>query len=134
MRLIHTRYARLDRTVLGFIPIPNHPTIMILEDYEEMIDSGFYHLVPFAGMKFKDTYALVGADLSIYPENNIGRSTCVYHGGDTHEDTRGCPLVGVRFHFAGSTPDIDGGVDAMKILRTVLLSDSMNYVNIIKRY
>jgi hypothetical protein len=134
MRLTHIRYAKLDNTVLGFISIRDRQTIMILENYNEMVDEGFYHLVPFAGVKFKETFALVGADLSIYPENGTDRSTCVYHGGDTHEDTKGCPLVGVRFHFAGSTPDIDGGAEAMKILRTALVSDHMNYVNIIKRY
>jgi hypothetical protein len=134
MRIKQIRYAKIGKTVLGYIAIDGHPTIMILEDRDEMIDAGFYHLVQFTGVKFKNTYALVGADVSVYPDNNVNRSTCVYHAGDTHEDTTGCPLVGVRFHFDGSTPNIDGGQTALDILRSVLNGEHYNYAEIIEEF
>ncbi len=134
MRLNQIRYGNIGRTSLAFIAIHGQKTIMILEDIEEMIDLGFYHIVPFTGMKFKDTFALVGANVSVYDELNIERSACVFHGGDTHEDTIGCPLVGTTFHFDGSTPNIDGGAEAMKILRMALRPDHTHYVNITERF
>jgi len=134
MRLEHIRYGRIGRTVLGCIALPGNQTVLTLEDFEEIIDPGFYHLEPFAGVKFKDTFALIGESVSMYPEVGVERSTCVYHGGDTHEDTSGCPLVGVKFHFNGVTPDIDGGAEAMKILRSVLRTDHTHYVNIVEEF
>ncbi len=134
MRFLHTRYAKLGKTILGFMPIDSNKTIMILEDSEEMIDPGFYHIEQFSGVKFKNTFVLIGANNSIYPAAGIDRSTCVYHAGDTHEDTTGCLLVGVRFHFAGSTPDVDGGKEAMEILQKTFHPDQNNYVNIIERF
>jgi hypothetical protein len=134
MRLSQVRYAKIGRTVLGFISIDGEPTILTLEDYHEMVDAGFYHLVHFTGVKFRETYALIGSNVSVYPEPSVDRSTCVYHAGDTHEDTTGCPLVGVRFHFDGSTPNIDGGKDALNILRKVLNGEHYNYVNITEEF
>jgi hypothetical protein len=134
MRLTLKRYAKVGTTILGYIDIPGKSTIMILEDDKEELPAGFYHLVPFSGVRFTDTYAFVGAHASVYPEDGVDRSTCIFHGGDTHEDTRGCPLVGVRFHFDDHTPNIDGGAEAMKMLRLLLVADQTHYVNIIEEY
>lgn len=130
MRLHLIRYARFGKTVLGFILISGRPTILTLEDYEEMVDEGFYHLVHFSGVKYKDTHALIGDDVAMYPELGVSRSTCIFHGGDTHEDTSGCVLVGHRFHFENDTPNIDGGADAMVLLRAVLVRDNNHYLTI----
>ena len=132
MRLVHTRYAKRGRTVLGFIPIVRHKTILTLEDAEEMLDVGFYHLRPHNGRKFKNTFVLVGSNSSVLADPNIEKSTCVYHGGDTHEHTTGCPLVGISFHFDGNTPNLDGCAEAMKILRSVLVGCGPHYATILE--
>jgi len=134
MRFEHIRYARFEKTVLGFIPVNGRKTILILEDYDEMVDPGFYHLVPHDGIKFKNTWALVGAEASHFPEPGIEKSTCLLHGGDTHEDTTGCLITGHSFHFVDSTPDIDGAAQAMELIRELLAKDVPHYINITERF
>lgn len=129
MRLTLNRYGKVGKTVLGYIKLPNI-TILTLDDAEEMLPNGFYHLVKFSGIKYKNTWALVGECSSVYQEAGVARSTCLFHAGDTHEDTTGCVIVGLRYKFRGDTPDIDDGAIAMDHLRSVLESDKTHYLTI----
>lgn len=129
MRLTLNRTERIGKSVLGSIQLPGRK-IVTLDDADEMLPNGFYHMVPFTGIKYKNTWCLVGQHSSVYPEPGVKKSTCLMHAGDTHEDTTGCVLIGLQYHYVNGEPDIDFGARALSYLRSVLVSDQNHYLTI----
>jgi len=58
------------------------------------VPEGDYELVPHAGPKYPDTFALVGGIVSHQPEPGAKRSAVLFHWGNTTDDTLGCVLLG----------------------------------------
>jgi len=58
------------------------------------VPPGFYHLVPHAGTKYPNTFALVGHTVSHYPESGIMRSVCVLHWTSQGKYLQGCISTG----------------------------------------
>lgn len=61
---------------------------------------GWYRCEPHGwgpeAVRFRQTWALVGHDVSHWPEPGIARSAVLLHAGNTDEQTLGCILVGKR--------------------------------------
>ena len=85
---------------------------------------GFYflqrHDAP--GLKFRDTWALVGRDVSHEPRAGM-RSAVLFHAGNWDEQTLGCILLGGSIgRLKGETAMLDS-LDAMHRLRQFLGTD-----------
>ena len=86
------------------------------------VEDGFYHLVRHdeEGMRFRDTWALVGKDVSHGPEAGIGRDAIIFHAGNWDDDTIGCIILGRTIgHMHGETALLSSK-DAMDRLRSFL--------------
>lgn len=61
---------------------------------DSCVPSGAYDLVKHSGPKYKDTFALVGEQVSHMPEPGKARSAVLFHAGNWVRDTEGCVLLG----------------------------------------
>lgn len=120
------RWFEPERTV-GELYIGGVPRLFTLEpgsvDVEyPRIPTGFYLLERHgweseSRVKYKQTWAIVGADVSHFHEPGVPRSAVLFHSGNWDEETRGCPLLGVSIgHTRGETAMI-ASREAMNILR-----------------
>lgn len=73
-------------------------------------------------VRFKQTWALVGHDVSHFPEPGVARSAVLIHDGTRDEHTIGCILVGTRRGVSRGEPalleDVEG--EAMNKLRNLI--------------
>lgn len=86
---------------------------------------GFYILErhgwePDSGARFSNTWALVGHDVSHFPEPGVRRSAILLHAGNLDEHTRGCILVGMARDRMGDEPALLRSRDAMDRLRDLI--------------
>ena len=65
------------------------------------VPSGFYHLVPHNGTKYKNTWALVGNTVSHLPGYGKPRSACVLHWEDDAAFLQGCISFGLKIGMLG---------------------------------
>lgn len=63
---------------------------------ESCVPDGFYYLEPHEGVKYKGTYALIGSDVSHYPEQGVARSACVIHWASQGSNLQGCVSIGSK--------------------------------------
>ena len=91
---------------------------------------GFYHLVRHdtPGMKYRDTWALVGRDVSHQPQGGL-RSAVLFHAGNLDEHTKGCILIGSHI---GRLDDETAMVDSRRAMTRLrdLLGTSEAYLTI----
>ena len=82
---------------------------------------GFYHLVRHDGpsFKFKNTWALVGRDVSHQPRAGL-RSAVLFHAGNWDEQTLGCILLGGSIGRLKDETAMLDSLDAMHRLRSFL--------------
>jgi hypothetical protein len=119
--LKRTHYTKFG--VFGVMSSPDiqdgAPFLLTLEDPdnhnkpgESCIPKGTYKVEPYNGTKYKGVYHVM---------NVPGRSAILIHWGNTHEDTRGCILVGSEYYsFAEDKPGIGGSMLAMNELRGIV--------------
>lgn len=87
---------------------------------------GWYRCEPHGwgaeAVRFKRTWALVGHDVSHFPEPGVARSAVLLHDGTRDEHTLGCILVGSRRGVSRGEPglleDVEG--EAMDRLRDLI--------------
>lgn len=89
------------------------------------VSAGFYLCEPHgwepgAPVKFRSTWALVGHDVSHFPEPGVARSAVLIHAGNRVEQTLGCILVGKRRGELGGEPAILESREAMSELRSLI--------------
>lgn len=92
------------------------------------VSPGWYILdphgwAPDATVRFRQTWALVGADVSHYPEPGVARSAVLIHAGNRDEQTLGCILVGMSRGTLGGEPAVLDSKAAMDALRDLLGND-----------
>ena len=86
------------------------------------VEEGFYHLVRHdeEDMRFRDTWALVGKNVSHRPIIDIDRNSIIFHSGNWDSETRGCIILGRTIgHLHGETALLSSK-DAMDRLRSFL--------------
>ncbi|WP_265822521.1 DUF5675 family protein [Geovibrio ferrireducens] len=88
------RLEQTDTHTLGVLMIDGIVTAMTLEDPDNgnqrnisCIPAGEYEAVRHTSPKFGETF---------HVQNVPGRSEIIFHAGNTHNDTRGCILLGAR--------------------------------------
>jgi hypothetical protein len=92
------------------------------DDDAPPIEPGFYFMERHddPGYKYRDTWALVGRDVSHQPEPGIDRSAILIHAGNWDEQTLGCILLGTTIgHLRDETAMVRSG-DALNGLRGIL--------------
>lgn len=72
---------------------------------------------PGSGAKFRSTWALVGRDVSHFPEPGVKRSAVLFHAGNLDHETRGCILVGMSVGTLQGEPALFESRAAMDALR-----------------
>jgi len=82
---------------------------------------GFYHLVRHDGpdLKYKDTWALAGRDVSHDPRPGL-RSAILFHAGNWDEQTLGCILLGMSIGRLNNETAMISSGDALNNLRDLL--------------
>lgn len=75
---------------------------------------------PSSPLRFKQTWALVGHDVSHQPEPGVARSAVLIHSGNVDDNTRGCILVGLRRGVLRGEPAVLDSVKAMDNLRDLI--------------
>lgn len=93
----------------------------------QRLPPGFYHCVPHGWepattLRFKRTWALVGANVSAQPETGVQRAACVFHDGTRDEHTLGCVLMGSRRGVSRGEPALLESIEgeAMERLRDLI--------------
>jgi len=114
---------RTDKTakgVFGVMVMDNQAIALTCEDPwndnktgVSCVPEGSYECVPHFGAKYKNVWRL---------ENVQGRSAILIHNGNTHENTRGCILVGNKFGILAGTPGILNSKKTLDKLRGQLPS------------
>ena len=89
------------------------------------VDTGFYGLVRHGWdegtrLKYKRTWALIGADVSPQPEPDISRAAVLFHAGNLDENTKGCILLGLEIGRLQNEMAVVSSRDAMDKLRRVI--------------
>lgn len=89
------------------------------------VPAGFYHCTPHGWepgttLRFKQTWALNGAEVSRQREKGVPRAACVFHGGTRDEHTAGCILRGVSINRSGAEPLLSGSTEAMDRMRELI--------------
>jgi hypothetical protein len=74
-------------------------------------------------VRFRQTWALVGRDVSHFPEPGVARSAVLLHAGNVDEQTRGCILVGMRRGEINGEPAVLDSRAAMDALRDLIGND-----------
>lgn len=99
---------------------------------------GFYHCVPHGwepktNLRFKQTWALVGANVSAQPEYGVPRSAVLFHDGTRDEHTLGCILTGSSRGVSKGEPALLENVngEAMERLRD-LIGNNDFYLTIVE--
>lgn len=85
---------------------------------------GWYRCEPHGwgpeAVRFRQTWALVGHDVSHFPEPGVARSAILLHAGNTDEQTLGCILVGIRRGTLNGEPALLDSRVAMDALRDLI--------------
>ncbi len=85
---------------------------------------GWYRCEPHGwgaeAVRYKQTWALVGHDVSHFPEPGVKRSAVLLHAGNLDEHTRGCILVGMRRGELNGEPALLDSRVAMDALRDLI--------------
>lgn len=88
------------------------------------VPAGWYLCEPHGwgpeAVRFKQTWALVGHDVSHFPEPGIARSAVLLHAGNVDDDTHGCILVGKSRGELRGEPAVLGSREAMDSLRDLI--------------
>lgn len=88
---------------------------------------GWYRCEPHGwgpeAVRFRQTWALVGRDVSHFPEPGVPRSAILIHAGNTDEQTLGCILVGMRRGELNGEPALLESRVAMEALRNLIGND-----------
>jgi hypothetical protein len=89
------------------------------------VKAGFYILEPHGwepnpDVRYKQTWALVGDNLSHYPDPECKRSAVLIHWGNIDDNTRGCILVGQRRGEVLGEPGVLDSKQAIEELRDLL--------------
>jgi hypothetical protein len=99
------------------------------------LPAGFYEAVPHGwdgeSVRFKKTWALVGANVSAQPEPGIPRAAVLIHPMNTDEQTLGCIGVGMRRGEIRGEPAILDSRVAMDALRDLIGHDPF-YLTIVE--
>ena len=102
-RLTLTRRWYEDERTLGELHCGSEFVAFTMEPGKADTDAprvpvGFYALERHdePGFRYRDTWALVGRDVSHQPVPGIPRSAVLFHAGNRDEETRGCILLGLR--------------------------------------
>lgn len=110
-----------------WIPDPDGPGGQRREPghQESCVPDGSYQLLWHDSAHHPDTYVLVNEALGIYesqipPGQLYGRTSILFHNGNTTKDTEGCILVGLRFGSLSGLPAVLDSVNALGQLRHVL--------------
>lgn len=95
-----------------------------LEPTDLMMPPGFYVCVPHgwepnSKFTYKETWALVGKDVSHQPEPNIKHSAVLFHAGNWVRDSRACILPGTKA-LLENEPAVSSSGKAMDKLRLIL--------------
>lgn len=104
-----------------------------LEPTKLRVPPGFYLLEPHNGPKFKDTWALIGENVSHQKEEGVARAAVLLHAGNRDEDSRGCILVGLSRGELGGEPAVLQSNAAMERLRDTI-GPRVAYLVIIDKY
>lgn len=99
------------------------------------VPPGFYLLEPHGWapdsvVRFRQTWALVGHDVSHFPEPGVRRSAILFHAGNRDRDTRGCILVGMTRGVVGGEPGVLDSRVAMERLRDLIGGGRPAYLTI----
>ena len=86
------------------------------------IPTGFYALERHddPGFKYRDTWALVGRDVSHQVERGVPRAAVLFHAGNLDEQTRGCILLGLGIGRMNDEPSVTPSGAAMDKLRATI--------------
>ena len=92
------------------------------------VPPGFYYLDPHGwepdtSLRFKRTWALVGATVSHQAEIGIPRSAVVFHKGVRDEHTLACPLLGMTITRSRGEVALSDGDEALDRLRDTIEMD-----------
>lgn len=68
------------------------------------VPAGFYYLEPHNGTKYKETFALIGAQVSHAKEPGVPRFACVVHQAPTGLSLEGCTSFGLHLSVQTATP------------------------------
>ena len=79
---------------------------------------------PGSAVRYKETYALVGHDVSHYPEAGVARSAILIHAGNVDDHTRGCILLGLRRGELSGEPAVLDSKAALEALRDLVGKNS----------
>lgn len=87
---------------------------------------------PDSPVRFRQTWALVGHDLSHQPEPGVPRSAILFHAGNVDEHTQGCILVGMHRGMMNGEPAVHESRMAMDRMRDLIGHDAF-YLTIMEK-
>ena len=92
------------------------------EDEFPCIPAGFYHCVSHSSPKYPNTWALEGAAVSHWEDNDPAtvRSTILFHAGNVEADTHGCLVLGTKRGNLNGEPAVLSSQIAMERLRELV--------------
>lgn len=98
------------------------------------VPPGFYHLTPHgwepnSGVKYRETWALNGANVSHQAEHGVPRSAVLIHSGNVDDDTRGCILPGLGLGVVNGEMGVTQSKAAVETLRD-LIGNGQAYLTI----
>lgn len=122
-RLILTRDRQPART-FGTLTIGSTRICDTLEPTELMMKPGFYYCVPHgwepnSKFFFKETWALIGEDVSHQPEIGVKHAAVLFHAGNWIRDSKACILPGTKGLLDDEPAVLSSGV-AMGKMRKIL--------------
>ena len=96
------------------------------------VPEGMYSLIPFDGVKYQDTYALVGETVSAQPIAGKPRYACVIHTANLPFEVEGCIAPGLSIGMIEGQLAVHDSAIAYDRLLTAIKREGLTKLHVVR--